>query len=362
LENNDKKLLLEFRPKSSTSNLFSGYVWIDKSNNAIEKIDYHIYTNDFFYLHPAIEQDKVDSIELNLNYTFDNSNKNNPILTSVSIDYSLLYFSKQLSNTIKITSEGFMLFYDYSYPFLEEIPLGLISEQGNDYQKISLLPYDSIFWAYSGITPQNEKQKQFIDYFQANGFLINFSKVIDSLSGANYIHWNGSSDILYTDLLNRSPVVHVSSGGVSSFNIKNPTLYDIDCQILLNPVKINDSIHITSCTLLNRSTSYYFVGNGYKAAVFINLTFDLFEKKRREIIASYNKFSKAHLATFDDIRSIYNIELAKLKDTIRTFQNETQNGKNTIALIKWYKYMNQKTGIDRSTLIKKMLEEEAISR
>jgi hypothetical protein len=134
--------------------------------------------------------------------------------------------------------------------------------------------------------------------------------------------------------------------------------YYIICKILINPVIMGDSLHLSSVTLLNKTDSYYFLRHSFKAVTFINLTFDLYEQKRREIIAECNQINKNHKLTLDEFQLIYSKKLRQLKDTLQIFQSETLNGTSPEALVKWYKAISAKTGIDRSKLIQKLLDED----
>jgi hypothetical protein len=361
IEDGNKECILQFLARKDSATLFSGLAWINRSENTIEKLECFIKVNDFYYLKPAIKGDKTDSIVLSLLFTFDNSNKEHPVISRVSLNYSLLYTSLRSSNTIKITSEGNLLFYDYTNPFAGTFPAGLIEDQDNDYQKISCLPYDSVFWAFPGITPQSDMQKLFIDYFRTNGILVNFSKCLDSIAGSNYIRWNANSDVSFSDILNRRPSekMYLSSPGViPSGKEFGMSPYYIICKILINPVIMGDSLHLSSVTLLNKTDSYYFLRHSFKAVTFINLTFDLYEQKRREIIAECNQINKNHKLTLDEFQLIYSKKLRQLKDTLQIFQSETLNGTSPEALVKWYKAISAKTGIDRSKLIQKLLDED----
>lgn len=362
IENGNKEYVLQFLARKDTSMLFSGLAWINRSEKTIEKLEYSINVNDFDYLKPVIKGDKTDSIKLSLTLTFDNSNKEHPVISQVSLDYSLLYTSLHLSNTIKITSEANLLFYDYTNPFPGIFPTRLIEDQDNDYQKISCLPYDSIFWSAPGITPQSDKQKLFIEFFRSHGVLVNFSKSLNSIAGSNYIRWNANSDVSFTDILNRQPgekmLKPYPAGVIPPGKELGILPCFIICKVVINPVIMGDSLHLSSVTLLDKNDSYYFLGRSLKATTFINLTFDLYEQKRREIIDECNQVKMHRKLTPDEFQTIYSIGLKQLNDTIKIFQAETENGTNRQELARWYNTISRKTGIDRFQLIQNMLTED----
>jgi hypothetical protein len=361
VENGNKEYVLQFLARKDTATLFSGLAWINRSEKTIEKVEYTINVNDFNYLKPAIKGDKTDSIKLSLVFIFDNSNKEHPVVSQVSLDYSLLYTSLHSSNTIKITSEANLLFYDYTNPFPGIFPAGLIEDQNNDYQKISCLPYDSVFWSSPGITPQSDKQKLFIDFFRTNGVLINFSKGLDSIAGSNYIRWNTSSDVSFSKIFSRPPKygdLTLTTGVKPSEKQFGVIPFEIICRILINPFVMADSLHLSSNTLLDKNNSYYSLGRSLKATTFILLTFDLYEQKRREIIAECNRVNKNHNLTLDEFQLIYFKALKQLNDTIKIFQTETENGTSGKELARWHYTISKKTGIDRSLLIQNMLTED----
>jgi hypothetical protein len=361
VEGGNKECILQFLAKKDTSTLFSGLAWINRSENTIEKLEYFIKASDFFYLKPAIKGDKTDSTEVSLIYLFDNSNKDHPLISRVSLDYSLLYTSLKSNNTIKITSEGNLFFYDYAVPFAKTFPAGLMESLENDYQKISCLPYDSVFWSSPGITPQSDKQKVFIDFFRTNGVLVNFSKSLDSLAGSCYIPWNAGSDIAFTDILNRTPKHEMQlvseSQSVASFKQTGNEPFNINCKILFNPVVMGDSLHLSSVTLLDKLNSYYFLGHSYKATAFINLTFDLCEQERREILERCRQAEKQHKLTVVEFESVYDEGMMQLKRSINLLNTETINGTSVAGLLKWYRIISAKLGNDRSVLMEKMASE-----
>jgi hypothetical protein len=361
VENGYKECVVQFLARKDTTMLFSGSAWINRSEKTIEKLEYSINVNDFDYLRPALKGDKTDSIKITLGFTFDNTNKEHPAVSHVSLEYSLLYTSLRLSNTIKITSEANLLFYDYMNPFPGIFPAGLIEEQDNDYQKISCLPYDSLFWSSPGIILQSDKQKLFIDFFRTHGVQINFSKSIDSIAGSNYTRWSPNSDVSFSKIFGRPP----KSGDLTSAPGVKPSEKqfgdipsEIICKILINPFVMADSLHLTSVTLLNKNDSYYFLGRSLKATTFINLTFDLYEQKRREIIAECNEVNKNHKLTLEELQLIYSNGLKQLNDTIKIFQAETENGTNRQELARWYNAISKKTRIDRSELVQNMIIED----
>jgi hypothetical protein len=114
---------------------------------------------------------------------------------------------------------------------------------------------------------------------------------------------------------------------------------------------VGDSLHLSSVTLLNKNDSYYFLGHSLTATTFINLFFDLYELKRREIMAECKQVTKNHKLTFDEFHSIYSNGLRQLNDTIKIYQAETTGGTSEKGLLKWHTYISEKTGIDRSRLV-----------
>jgi hypothetical protein len=287
-------------------------------------------------------------------FIFDNSIKDRPEVTQVSLDYSLLYHSEHSDNTIRVACEGNLLLYDYLNTFPESFPKGLIEEQLNDYQKIICLPYDSLFWSLVGITPQSEKQKIFVDYFKDHGVLVNFLKSLDSLAGAEFIRWNAHSDVAWSDLRNQPPNPRtevIDKGTFQHFQITQPPPFDMVCKLVFNPVMIGDSLHLTSLTLLNKNDSYYVHPKFPFVTSFINITFDLYEMERREIINQVNlsgKDSKLTLAEFGDI---YSSGMKEVEARVKLFNKETKNGTSIEEMQKWGNFVKEKTGVDRSRLL-----------
>jgi hypothetical protein len=352
-----EKLILSFRPNQDTSELFSGYAWINRHDETIEKIEYRISTNDFFFLKPAIEGDKTDSITLSLVYVLDNTEPAKPRISRVSLEYSLRYSSKRLDNTIPVASEGTLVLYDPKEPFPGTLPADLFSEMSNDYQRIACLPYDSLFWESGHITLQSEKQKQFAEYFEANGVLVNFSKSLDSIAGSNFIHWNGEKNLRMADLPNHPPASRqtnngtvIISNGTTHSNKPIPNYYSIDSRIIVNPVFLGDTLHVASSSVLDKWTTYYFAGKGPKADLFLNLEFDLCEIQRRVMMQRFRHAAAQKRLTFETIRTIYGEETAKLKSTLQDFHKGTMHGTDAPGLMKWEEKIAKETGVSRRGL------------
>lgn len=358
-EDGMKKFILQFIPRKDSGEMYAGLAYINGLDSTFEKLEYSLDPKEFYYLHPLITGDKVDSIRITLNFIFDNSNKWKPKITQSSLDYSLTYYSYVSARSSNITCQSNIIFYDFDHPFLPGIPEGLIESQDNDYQKIACIPHDSLFWEYAQITPRSNKQKDFISFFQTHGVLLNFSRQIDLLVQSNYIPWSGNSYVTMSDILNEQrDKFMVVSDGVKTVFSRPGNGFDINCKIFINPVELDDSIHLSSCTLLNTRDSYYFLDSSFKAEVFINLTFDLFEMKRREIISGYNQISKNHKLTISEISNIYSSAISKLDDTLKLFQKETSDGTDMESLLKWSDFISHKTGAHRDLLIQEMIFEE----
>jgi hypothetical protein len=363
-ENGIKKFILTFNARKDSTTLFSGLAWINRTENTIEKLEFNLKPKDFFYLEPLIKGDIIDSIDLSIDYYFDNTDLEHPRFSRVSLSFSLDYTSVHPPLTIRETSEGNLLLYDFNNPFPETFPAGLVEQQENDYQKIALLPYDSLFWGVHPVTPPSEKQTAFIDYFREHGTLLNFSKSLDSLSKIGYLRWRPDRDIAFTDLpkhvyekpkliVNGRPVIPTQYGEIS---------YEPVCKILVNPVFIEDSLHLSTVTLFDKYDSHFYPVNPCHSVAFLNLTFDIFEMERREMVTRWYQSSHKMENSLTDFQLVYSQTMSQLNDTLKIFKSETDFGDDTKNMVKWYRLLSSKTGCKRTELIKKMLKEPMLNR
>jgi hypothetical protein len=118
----------------------------------------------------------------------------------------------------------------------------------------------------------------------------------------------------------------------------------------VNPVAMGDSLHFSSVTLLDKVNSYYALGTSSMSTAFLNLTFDLYEQGRREILEKCRLAGKQHKLTTEEVLNFYNEGIRQIKETQRKFNVETVNGTSLDGLRKWNNILSAKLGVKRTIL------------
>lgn len=355
-ESGKRSYILRIVPKYDSLKIFGCRAFINEKDQTIDRLEYSVQNVDFYYLRTPIQGDRVDSVNLDWSVTFDHSDKENPKLSRMSLDYSLLYIEQQDNRVTHLSANAELIFYDFSDPYLHT--LGYLGDQPNDYQRIMSIPYDSVFWQHPGVTPESNKQSRFRDFFATNGVLLNYKPGLNSFVRSAYLPWTSERNLEFYELGTAPPVskaVYIPAGRGNAEQRKNSQILGI---IMINPVDINDSLHISSVCLVNARGSYMSERQSYRATAFINIIFDLYELKRREIVNRFNKMKYGTQAPWEEFRNLYIKETASLQDSIQLLYRETWDGTNVDMILKWYLRVSSELGIQRKELIQRMLTED----
>ena len=355
-EGNARSYVLRLIPKSDSLRLFESMVYINESENTIDRMEFTVRNIDFWYLRAQIRGDRVDSVDLSWTINFDNSDNVHPRISRMSMDYSLLYTEKLNKKTTRLRTYAEIIFYDYNKPFLNT--LGYLGDQSNDYQRIMSVPYDSVFWMHPGITPDSKKQSEFRDFFRSKGLLLNYSYGLNSFIRSDYLPWAADRNLEFYELGNAPPVskaIYIPAGRGRTEPRKGSQILGI---ILINPVEINDSLHFSSVSLVNARSSYLNERQSYRATSFINVIFDMYELKRREIINRFHLLEYVSRPPWATFKKLYERELSNLQDSIRLFYRESWDGTGVGMITKWYERISANLGIQRTELIRRMIIED----
>ncbi|MEI7491693.1 MAG: carboxypeptidase-like regulatory domain-containing protein [Bacteroidota bacterium] len=348
--------VLRLVPKSDSVKLFESTVWLNESENTIDRIDNSVRNIDFYYLRTPVQGDRVDSVNLAWSVVFDNSDKEHPKVARMSLDYSLQYLEKIDNRKTDLSANAELLFYDFSKPYLNT--LGYLGDQPNDYQRVMSIPYDSVFWINPGITPESRKQTQFRNFFRSNGVLLNYSPGLNSYVRSVYIPWTAERNLEFYELGTSPPVskrVYIPSGSGNNDPMKGSRILGL---ILINPVEVSDSLHLSSVTLVNARASYMSERQSYRATAFMNVIFDLYELKRREILNRFHTMQYGAGTPWNEFRNLYEKELGNLRDSVLLFYKESWEGTNVDMIVQWYDLVSAKLNVKRTALIQRMIIED----
>ncbi|MBK9737496.1 MAG: carboxypeptidase-like regulatory domain-containing protein [Saprospiraceae bacterium] len=168
-------LRVEFEPKNDIGKYFRGEIWMRKSDQQMLKL---VLLSDNTRIHPFEPfkpEDVISNLGFNVTYHF---NKVSDGIAMSLLEFNFTFDYEDHKSSIpehrKISTQGILHFYDYSEPFF--IPLFYYNPNHNDYRKIALIPYDSIFWSHHQGLEFTEAQRQRMEVFEKNGFKLNFDE------------------------------------------------------------------------------------------------------------------------------------------------------------------------------------------
>lgn len=329
---------LEFEPKilSDSSKIFSGEMWIRKTDKQLLKLNLKINNSLRHPFLPIRPKDTLQNVSFNLNYHF-NKIGTKTRLTLLDFRFGLKYLSgsREKTELRHIETEGLVQLYDDKELFV--IPFFKYDLTHNDYRKMSLIPTDSLFWAKSKTLQVTEKQQKRYDLFAKNGVLLNFSE-IKNQSNIRTPDQNPFEDFFeYNNVIwNNNSFVRLNPN-VESKKEKA----DIAVQLFLDINKFGDSIYHNSHTILDLFKTEYNLENKPEHLTYLNLYFDHCEIIRREMEAALNKTQN-----LDEMLTIYDEANAKIVDLSKKYKKDLKFGHNMLNFPPWNEKVKKELGRD----------------
>jgi hypothetical protein len=351
-ENDNPVYEIQFTPVDTNGRYFSGEAWIEKNSGALKKITLEINnTTDHPFLPLSKDFGEIKNASMQITKTYANINGEN-LLSHIDFNYQLKYhhihssifLNSNRDTSFEINSKGLMYFYDYGKPFIT--PYFTYDQELSDYRKINSLTYNESFWTSNNGLVYSEKMKKGINYFKANGQLINyktrsFNKDHFLAKGAwglenSYIEWSDKRRI-----------------SLKRNNIKNDTVsyndnrfltqrYHLKAQLFLDLNPMGDSIQHYSASIFDVYETFYHIPEEPFTNCFFNIYFDLFEIERRKM----EKIISQHIFTVVQFDSLYKQCCKNLDEQTSDYLEKVERGKNLKALEKWNYYVKQNIGID----------------
>jgi hypothetical protein len=327
-ESTEQDLLkLEFEPKilKDSLNLFSGEIWMRKSDQQLLKL--RLKTNEALKnpFSPIRENDILKRVAVDITYHF-NKIQAMTRLTLVDFKFGFDYISSHKTDQKqrRIQTEGIIHLYDEKELFV--LPIFFYDYRLNDYRKASLIPYDSTFWERNKALEVTEKQKERYKLFSQNGILLNFTDItrLDGKPKTTF-HQFGNFFEFNNIVWNKDAVIRLKSNS----DLKRDVA-DIKVQLFLDINKYGDSLFYNSYTILDVFQTTYNLENKPEHLAYINIYFDLCEMIRREMEEKLNKTQS--------LKEVINIHIAatdKLKETTVEYNNDVNMGYKIRKLPEW---------------------------
>ncbi len=360
--NSDSTLIdIKFIPLKDFNEHFSGEIWIDKKSFSVLKINLTIENTT---KHPFVSvwEDSITNVSLDISQTF---KKDGHLILPVQtlFNYNLTYISASGKARIKkvlpymtrdINVKSMLYFYDYDNPFI--LPYFEYNSEFSDYKKMSLIPYNNVFWRNNNAMVLTEKQKEKLGFLAQTGFLINYAdtnygkdflktKTSDTLKYLfPYTFWQPKKRIFLSKKTNQTEVYPPEKINQSILS----ELYNLKVQILLDINPSGDSLSYVSYSVFDETQTYYHLPQQIYTTVFLNIYFDICEIERRKMD---QKLSMYH-ASVNQIDSVYKETLKSMETTTQKYLKEVKLGKEESALKKWNEYVIKNLNINNIEIFK----------
>lgn len=352
-----------FSPKDKNGAYFSGYIFIDRYDYSLKQIEYFTDNATIYPFLPLYPDDSISKVSLSINETFAD-NGGFVLLELVRYDYSFDYYSRRYGVLHKVESKSFLYLYDYGESFVD--PLFDFYADPTDYRKISLIPYNDVFWKQNYKFTISESKSEKIDYFESGNqsFDYNSSTSEETIFGdaivaqiennmdnfrhkgffeTPYIKWNNDVKLLVHE---KRPQSENSIENIIATSQK----YKFVVQILLDITELDDSIHWQSFTIFDPFQSYYDYEEHPTENIFacVNIYFALCEDIRLEM---EEKIKKNHRSV-EDIKQIYSETKNELENFRKKYFREVGLGENLFELRLYNAMVIRKFGIDYIEMFK----------
>ncbi len=347
-----------FQPWEEIRNHFSGEMWIDRITFALVKIDLTIDNAARYPFVPMFKEDRLGNVDIKISHTYKNDGS---FIAPDHINFSYHVSYKSIRNNVDLTmssviqreisTHGVLSFYDYNDPFI--IPRFDYDVNYDDYRKMSVIPFNKVFWDNNNTLVLTEEQKESIGFFADNGLLVNFE---EGRYGKDFLQLTHYDSSLYQNCytfwdsvkrfsLNRSlPQNKIYSQRQinSSILTDQYNLDNLEVQLLLDVTRADNRYYYKSYTVFDEKKSHFHLPDEPETKAFLNIFFDLCEIERRKMEHALD--TSTYSGT--QIDSIYYSAIGNMKKITSKYLQEAKLGKNKRAMLSWNAAVLRNLGID----------------
>lgn len=339
-EEGDKIYRIEFKPRVQTEELFEGEVTINYSEMAVRQIDYQIRNCKQRIVEPVDKEEVIDTININLKAEFQ-SGENRHLLKLVDLHYDLGY-TNDFGERFVVEGRALVHAYELDQQFILPVYTS-DAEHRTDYHKILTIPFNEDFWQWHHGVPRTEEQKEFMTFFKNHGILVNHeNKGLDNKLGSKFRWWDEN----YRIGLHNLNADYSLEGRYLDY-VEPSELYEIEIDILVDVSQIGDKVLINSVTLLDTENSYYLMRPDANTRTYLNMYFDLYEIKRREL---EKRLEGMDGVSAEEVRLTFLDEFRLIYDDMQDFDMEVQRGAAKESFRRWNRYIYDHLGIDNFKL------------
>ena len=330
--------MINFKPRRSPNEYFTGSVWIDSISQNILKVNLKADHTDVNPFQPYWEHDDHVEVDFDITKNFE-INDGHSYLRSVDFNYRVFY-EDRIGEDFQVQTNAIL--YAYNFDELFQLPYFEYSQShGEDYRKISATPYNTDFWRLQKefkMGDINSRNEKFVSDPGTLGYDEIFRGGSDFEYGfyeSPYMPWNAKR-IHFKEVIADTLTTEASKLQFTKDR------YNISVQLFLDVNIFGDSIYHLTQSILDPFQSYYRLEKTLESDAFINMYFDLVELGRRDL---EKELTQPDL-TISTIDSIYRKHQALTLDMTTQFLDEVVRGTEQKSMEKWNDLILEKLGIN----------------
>lgn len=344
-------IIIGFKPKDTTSNLFSGQVLIHTKTNNPNNVTFKRIMYSDFPVHSLFPDNKMNRLDLEITRTYEEI-EGILYFKYISYKYKANILLYRLNTNTTISTNAVLYAYNYSDVFeLPRFDFGGADLAYSDYLRINGIPYDSTFWNNNIEFKLNDKVDYINNYFNDSTVIKN-PRLFDQKNMGGlavlqfpFVTWSRNRVSINKFIVNDN--LRSSVNGV----VKSD-LYNFNIQIFLDKNLLNDSLVLNTATVFSPYGSYYKMPIDTTTLCFINIYFDIVEIERLKLIDEISKSNKS----FGEINELYDLTVAKVNLIRRRYFQEVERGTNIESLYRWNLYVLNNLNIDNFKIFKIPIE------
>lgn len=337
-----KIYVINFNPISEA--YFSGTVWIDSLSHAVQKVKLMIKeaTQYPFQLMGYPEGEGLTHVNLEITKSF-LERDGKMYVDKIDFNYDFYYPAGFSSDSLMphISSHAILYAYDYANTF--SLPIFEFTDSPwIDYVQIFTIPPNQIFWDHLAEFSLNDADNSNELFYQSYGhdldkswFATHNDTALYRFDKVMYKNWS-KNRIIIRETLNDTLDYSTRT------DIPPSRLYHLEAQILLDINAFDDTVSITTRTVLDPYKTYYHFPIDKLSDAFVNLYFDLVEIQRMELEREIEKSTKDEAT----ILALYSKRMELIKQMSADYFSEVNRGKNSRAFAKWNTYIYDRLGIN----------------
>ena len=345
-ENLDSIQIVYLYPKKNKQDYFSCKLWINASDTTFLKIELEGSRLDAFPFMPIYENHRLSQKNLKITKTF-KTDGGETYFEHVDFQYDFLYHRAD-EKAIWVRTEAVL--FTYGQDSLFYLPLFQLNTSNlTDYQKLSVLPYNTFFWEFNNELKLNYKIDSNHIFMSDSNTISNqgylFKQAINLTEFFNYPAFKWSKT--------RFSFKELPQNTAYNYNECERDYYQLKGKLFLDVNKYDDSTNVLTASIFDIYQSFYLWNINEKTNCFFNMHFDLVEIERRKLENSIFSSDKS----IKSIEALYQNSLKQLETNKNQFLDDTELGRNIEGMLDWNSKIRNELGIDNLSIFRVYQEE-----